>query len=147
MVFQWFFFSSEPSLMMVFHISTIGINGFPMVFPLETMVFQWFFIIGLLALMVFLPLNHWYQWFLQWLLTVETLVSMVFQWFWESERWSYYHHTITIAIKLKMKHCFWDKTTLFGILTPHAHQIHRFLHFSLCFWQFILYIGWALDDW
>ena len=46
-----------------------------------------------------------------------------------------------------MKHCLWDKTTLLGILTPHTHQIHSFLHFSLCFWQFILYIYWLGVGW
>ena len=53
---QWFFngfFTSEPSLMMVFHISTIGINGFSNGFPLETMVFQWFFTVEPLVSMVF----------------------------------------------------------------------------------------------
>ena len=65
--FSMVFFTSEPSLMMVFHISTIGINGFSNVFSLETMVFQWFFALEPLVSMVFLPLNHWYQWFVQWL--------------------------------------------------------------------------------
>ena len=65
--FSMVFFTSEPSLSMVFHISTIGINGFSNVFSLETMVFQWFFAVEPLVSMVFLPLNHWYQWFVQWL--------------------------------------------------------------------------------
>ena len=42
--FSMVFFTSEPSLMMVFHISTIGINYFPVVFPLETMFFQCFWV-------------------------------------------------------------------------------------------------------
>ena len=61
---------------------TIGSDGFSMVFPLETMVFQWFFAVEPLVSMVFLPLNHWYQWFVQWLLTVEK-TSDGHQWFTE----------------------------------------------------------------
>ena len=80
--FSMVFFTSEPSLSIVFHISTIGINGFSNVFSLETMVFQWFFAVEPLVSMVFLPLNHWYQWFVQWLLTVEK-TSDGHQWFTE----------------------------------------------------------------
>ena len=53
---QWFF-TCQPLVSMVF----------PMIFPLETMVFQWFFTVGPLVSMVF-----------QWFFPLET---MVFQWF------------------------------------------------------------------
>ena len=33
--FSMVLFTSEPSLSMVFHMSTIGINGFPMVFHMS----------------------------------------------------------------------------------------------------------------
>ena len=57
---------------MVFHMSTIGIDGFSDGFSIiddgDSMVFyRW--TIGIDG---FLPLNHWYQWFFQWFLTVET---------------------------------------------------------------------------
>merc|ERR1712032_723408 len=48
---------------------TIGTNGFSTVFPLETMVFQWFWSGQPLAPMVF-------QWFFF------PLETIVFQWFW-----------------------------------------------------------------
>ena len=41
-----------------------------------------------------------------------------------------YFRSITIAIKLKMKCCLWDKTTLFGILTPHT-RVHIKLSYIL----------------
>ena len=45
MVFSMVFFTSEPRLLMVFHILTIGIDGFCDGFftvpPLPSMVFQW----------------------------------------------------------------------------------------------------------
>ena len=67
MVFQWFFFTSEPSLMMVFHISTIGINGFSNGFSIRDDGFSMVFYRGTIGIDGFLPLNHWYQWFVQWL--------------------------------------------------------------------------------
>ena len=77
--FSMVFLTGEPLLLMVFHISTIGINGFSNGFSIiddgDSMVFyRW--TIGIDG---FLPLNHWYQWFFQWFLTVETLVSMVWR--------------------------------------------------------------------
>ena len=64
---------------MVFQRWTIGIDGFSNGFSIiddgDSMVFyRW--TIGIDG---FLPLNHWYQWFFQWFLTVETLVSMVWR--------------------------------------------------------------------
>ena len=54
--FSMVLFTREPSLSMVFHMSTIGINGFPMVFTcqsLVSMVFQWFFNVEPLGSMVY----------------------------------------------------------------------------------------------
>ena len=67
MVFQWFFFTSEPSLSMVFHISTIGINGFSNGFSIRDDGFSMVFYRWTIGIDGFLSLNHWYQWFVQWL--------------------------------------------------------------------------------
>ena len=63
---QWFFngfFTSEPSLMMVFHISTIGINGFSNGFSIRDDGFSMVFYRGTIGIDGFF--------------TVEPLVSMV----------------------------------------------------------------------
>ena len=73
---------------MVFHMSTIGINDFSNGFSIRDDGFSMVFYRGTIGIDGFLPLNHWYQWFFRLLLAVETLISMVFQWFGESERWS-----------------------------------------------------------
>ena len=65
--FSMVFFTSEPSLMMVFHISTIGINGFSNGFSIRDDGFSMVFYRGTIGIDGFLPLNHWYQWFVQWL--------------------------------------------------------------------------------
>ena len=69
---------------MVFHVSTIGINGFSNDFSIRDDGFSMVFYRWTIGIDVFfLPLNNWYQWLFQWLLTVETLGSMIFQWFGE----------------------------------------------------------------
>ena len=65
--FSMGFFTSEPSLMMVFHISTIGINGFSNGFSIRDDGFSMVFYRWTIGINGFLPLNHWYQWFVQWL--------------------------------------------------------------------------------
>ena len=61
--FSMVFFTSEPSLMMVFHISTIGINGFSNGFSIRDDGFSMVFYRGTIGINGFF--------------TVEPLVSMV----------------------------------------------------------------------
>ena len=84
---RWYIFWND-GMSMVFHMSTIGINGFSNGFSIRDNGYSMFF----------LPLDHWYQWFVQWFfhkrrcffngfLALDHWYRWFFQWFFHYRRW------------------------------------------------------------
>ena len=56
----------DDGFSMVFYRWTIGIDGFSNGFSIRDDGFSMVFYRGTIGIDGFLPLNHWYQWFVQW---------------------------------------------------------------------------------